>query len=316
MKKFLTAVAFFVLPLLLGIMVIFLVPINRKYAYSFVNKGGCEGRSSRLYQRIYEDTMPIDIAFIGTSHTMCGVNDSLIEKQLTDSLNQTVRCANLAYCGYGRNFDYLIVKDLLLHKKVKTLVLEIREEESTLGHGSFAHIASINDILTAPISYNRSYLPDIYHALLMRLQYLRESVTGENNRDVNIPESEFGYNKVNVTADSNALAERKKKIEAKGKPIFAFVDKGLQSVPLKYVQKIRRLCDEHSTQLLLLYLPEYGHFRTHEELQTEYAPYGPILFPPDSVLNNVSNWSDAGHLNGRGAEEVSEGIVRLWTGKN
>jgi hypothetical protein len=156
MKPFLLTAVKFSLPLIFALAVIFMMPVSRQYAYSFVTRGGCEGRSSWIFQRIFKDTTVIDVAFIGSSHTMSAVNDAMIEEQFDGVTQLHWHFCNLAYCGFGRNINYIVAKDLLHKKRVKLLVLEIRESEGTLGHGNFAQVASPMDVLNAPMAFNRS----------------------------------------------------------------------------------------------------------------------------------------------------------------
>lgn len=97
---------------------------------------------------------------------MCAVNDEWMQKLIFDSTGKSISCRNLSFCGYGRDYDYVVIKDLIEHKKVKALVLEIREEEPQLGHLAFPYISSTQDLFKAPKYFNRSYLPAIYKAFI------------------------------------------------------------------------------------------------------------------------------------------------------
>src|SRR5580658_10321976 len=141
MKKFLRTLTIFILVPFIVLVIMFIIPVKRKYAYDFVIHGGCEGRSSWIYNRIFESDSSIDVAFIGSSHMMSAVNDVLIEKHYNDSTHRNYKFVNLGYCRFGRDFHYLIARDLLEHKKVKSIVLEINEDESQFGHPDFPHVA-------------------------------------------------------------------------------------------------------------------------------------------------------------------------------
>ena len=311
MKKFLQRIGLFILIPIVLVILIFLIPVNRKYAYNFVIRGGCEGRSSWIYQRMVESDSSIDVAFIGSSHTMSAVNDELTENYFNDSTHLHYHFVNLGYCGFGRDLHYLITKDLLEHKKIKCIVLELTEAESQFGSGSFANVASTADLLGAPISFNRSYFPDLYKGLLLRIQYFRELVTKENlQRDLPIPDTRFGFNGTDRIADSEQLSVAKQKHYGPQKPTIAFIENGLNSCGMKYVDRIVALARKYKVQICFIYLPEYGFpQRSKEQVQLTYGKYGKIIIPDRQILDDPSNWCDKGHLNTKAANSYSKTLA-------
>ena len=302
MKKFLLNIGGFSAVLLMGLIVIFLVPVNRKYAYNFVIRGGCEGRSSWIYNRIFESDSDIDVAFIGSSHTMSAINDQLIEEYFNSATHLNYKFANLGYCGFGRDFHYLITKDLLEHKKIKTIILELNEDESQYGNGSFPNVATSKDLFGAPIYFNRSYFPDIYKGLILRIQYFRELVTYENRqRELPIPDTRYGFNGTDRIADSAQLGDAKRKHHGPQKFKIDLIENQLNSYPLEYVRRINELARKNRVQIYFLYLPEYGFPIDTLGMKKTYGKYGRILIPEKQILDNTLNWCDKGHLNTKAA---------------
>jgi hypothetical protein len=310
MEKFLSRFFLFAVPLLACAIFLFLFPVDRKYAYDFISKGGCQGRPPWIYQRVFEDTTRIDVAFIGTSHTLNSVNDALIEKTIFDSTGKNISCRNLAFCGFGRDFDYVVIKDLLKHKKVKAIVLEIREGEAQLGHTSFPFVASASDLFCAPKYFNRSYLPAIYKAFFFRVQYVRELFTHEDiKHKTEISTSVFGFNGIDATIDGNELDNLVVKSQTKEQQKIAVIEQELNTYPLFYVNEIAALSKANHTALIFLYLPSYVSTIAQKEIVSKYSGIGTIILPEPEMLRDKTNWADAEHLNRRGSEIVSKRIA-------
>lgn len=315
MKRWLQNIAWFILPLVATLAITFTIPVSREYAYNFIAKGGCQARPPWIYQQLYMDTTNIDIAFVGTSHTMGAVNDSAIEVLIGNALGKQYNCRNISFCGFGRNFDYLIVKDLLEHKKPKVIVLEVRENESQAGHLSFPYIASTVDVMTAPKFMNTSYVPDLYKALLFRLQYIRECVTHEDERRrMEVSDSRYGFSKLDYTVANPIeldaqLARAIQKDSGKNEKL-----KQIQEhAPMQYVNGIAMLAAEHNVKLVLLYLPAYSRVVSNAYIKDRYEEYGTIVFPDSAILTDKGNWADNEHLNGTAVIKLSPGIAASIT---
>ena len=83
-----------------------------------------------IYERIHYDPTPIDVAFVGTSHTLNGMDggrvaEILARSGLREANGGCVTVANLAVPEYGRNLHWLIGKELLSTRPVKVLVIEV-----------------------------------------------------------------------------------------------------------------------------------------------------------------------------------------------
>jgi|GEM_PF-2595316 len=312
MTKWLLRVFLFLMPIILAAVVVLIIPVNRKYAYSFIAKGGCQARPPWIYKQLFTDTQNIDVAFIGTSHTMGAVNDSLIEQLVFDNTGKLVKCKNLSFCGFGRNFDYLIAQDLIANKMPKIIVLEVRENESRAGHLSFPYLATTYNLFSAPKAFNQSYIPDIYKAFLFRLQYIREQATNEDEkRTMDISDSQYGYNGHDLLiANPDELDADFKKMLEKNKHHNKYLDSLAEISPLNYVQQIKDLAAQHGIRLVLLYLPAYTHQITDSEIVDKYSKYGPIIMTDSTTLKNKNNWFDREHLNIAGAELISQKVAR------
>lgn len=309
MRKFLFHLVAFLLFPTFCTFFLYWLPVDKHYAYTFLDKGGCPGRSTWLFQQFFEDTAPIDIAFIGTSHTMNGVNDSLIATRLKEKTGTSYRCLNLAYCDFGRNMDFVLVKDLLAHHNPKVLFLEIRENEAQVGHKQFALLANGQDVISAPIYFNRSFFPDLYKALMMRLQYLREQFTHENEaREIIQLVADYGYNPSVGLANEQDLKNEAQKSASKSPQPTA--ENPLNYAPMEYVAKIAAMCKASNVTLVLHYLPQYGYSNGSLWLGNNYACYSAEIFRMNREFYEIpANWYDAGHLNQVGATQFSNEIA-------
>ena len=139
MRKFLSKIAIFSGPLIIFLIWLACRTYDPYFAYHYLEKN-CGNRAAWMYQRIFVDEAPVDIAFIGSSRTFSVVRDDLLEKNLGLSV------VNLGYCGMGRNLHYTIVKDLLNQKKVQHLILEVRSDEFRFSHPMFPYLAQNRDV--------------------------------------------------------------------------------------------------------------------------------------------------------------------------
>lgn len=310
MKNWLRNIALFALPLLIIAITIFAMPVDSKYAYNYIAKGGCQARPPWIYKHLFEDTSNIDIAFIGTSHTMGAVNDSFLQAAIDTVLHKGYACKNISFCGFGRNLDYLIAKDLLEHKHPRMIVLEVRENESHTGHMSFPYLATAADLTAAPKFINQSYLPDLYKAFLFKLQYLREFVTHEDaKRAMQVPDDVYGYNVLTQIANPNDLEKALNKTKVKEERNIKQVEYAMETVPMYYVNAIAQLAKQHNAQLVLLYLPAYNRIVSDDEIRAKYAHYGTVIIPDSTILIDKNNWADNEHLNTNAVQNLNPSLT-------
>ena len=84
MRKFIRNILLFGLPFL-GVLTWLLASEPEKaYSYNMIQKDCRTG--GWMYRRLYESDAPVDVAFVGTSKTMCDVNDSLLQHRVKTEL--------------------------------------------------------------------------------------------------------------------------------------------------------------------------------------------------------------------------------------
>jgi hypothetical protein len=308
MKHFLKNILLFLLPILVGIIGLFQSDYERTFAYHFV-KNDCFNQGDWVYDRLYDNPKPVDIAFIGTSHTINGVHDILIEKTLNEGKGKdTVNVLSVAYCRHGSNMHYLILKELIKNKKPKVLVLEVLEEIRTNSHPIFPYFAQREDF-NLDIPFHRDYFKDYYNATTLRIEQRKQEWFYEPEERIFNPRL-YG----NLTfPDTLAVAELNEfkirhlaKIEENKNKFFKKT--GL-NFPKYYFQKMKTLCDKNNVELKFLYLPAYGGIDTAPTEIEIYQSFGTVLLPPKELLNNTDYWHDKEHLNTVGAEALGKWLA-------
>ena len=114
MKRLYKHIILFFLPVLL---LIIIVPVNKRQKYLGL-ENDCFNHAIWIYDRLYKNSKPVDIAFLGSSHTINGINDKLIEEELK---RYNMTAANFGYCRLGRNLSYVLLKEIIKTKKPRYL---------------------------------------------------------------------------------------------------------------------------------------------------------------------------------------------------
>ncbi len=299
MKRITLHIILFTIPVIL---LVFLFPHEKKQVYAGL-KDDCENRANWMYQRIYENPLPVDIAFIGSSRTENSLNERLIEYYIPEF--QTL---NFAYCRYGRNLHYRLIKDLIEEKQVKAVVLEVRQEENPYSHPVGAYFMENDDLLTSYPLFNKDWLTDWTTAFQFRLQLAQEALWHKQAQL--IPDSNgYGFYPNYTIPDLNEI-EQEKAERQNGVTKGSLKRKMENTYPYHYLKKIAKLCEENNVRLMFLYLPSYGVQQAEPTNAEFYQQHGHLLIPPDSILQKIENWADPNHFNPDGSVLLSR-----WLGE-
>lgn len=300
MKKFCLKLILVILPLLIAFA---FFPIERRNRYIGL-KDDCFNHGIWIFDRLYQNEKAVDVAFIGSSHTVNGINDKLIE----DSLKQFgAHVLNLGYCRLGRNLSYVFVKELIRTKKPKTIILEVMEDEDRYSHPIFPYIAGTADVFFPVLLFNRDMVVDMREAVIYKQTLIQEAVFSTN---VSLPYSieEFGFACSPDTASRGYLDEINQKKYIDKPPLSHFERDFYMKYPRCYLHKIVDICNRNSVNIYFLYLPGYGkHLPRPAEFVT-YCNYGKVLIPPEKLFNTPAFWKDEEHLNQAGAATLSSWI--------
>jgi len=92
----------------------------REQAYAAQGWGA--GPYPWIRQQIFEETNDIDIAFVGSSHLLWGIDTPSVQAALSKKLGRRAVVRSISWGGPGFDGLYFITKDLLEHRRVKLLV--------------------------------------------------------------------------------------------------------------------------------------------------------------------------------------------------
>ena len=302
MKRVFFKILLFLLPL---VFLIYLIPFERRQRFIQL-KEDCSWHGIWFFDRVHHNDNPVDIAFFGSSHTINGIMDEFIEKQLNIL---SVHVVNFGYCRYGVNIYSVLLKEILRSKKPKIIFLEVREDENRYSHPVFPYIADANDIFLATPFFNRDMVRDYFNSFLYRLQLLKVQYFKKDSI-VPIRTGDFGFMGSKDTA-SKAFLEKVKLEHMKPKARLSPVERYFyMTYPRIYLKKLSELCIENNIRLSFIYLPEYGSQEKDPLEMMTYRNYGEVLIPPREIFEDPDNWGDENHLNRAGAGKLSKWVAR------
>ena len=300
MRGFYKNIALFCLPIALALIVL---PINNRQRFQEL-KLDCLSHGLWVHDRIYENETPIDVLVLGSSHTINGIDDKHVEKEMDNGLH----VASLGYCRLGRNLSYTLLKRTLEAKQPRILVLEVREDEDRYSHPIFPHIGETSDVLTANLIFNRDYLDDLVTHFQYKTELMQDRMY-DQFPDSSIKTHDYGYLYLNGNADIHMLRDMKKR-ENVLKPDLPSMERSFHmQYPRRYLRKIMRLCDKNQIALYFLYMPSYDSRRPVPLEAETYQSLGTLLLPPMEIYENQLYWYDKSHLNIPGAKAVSKWLA-------
>jgi hypothetical protein len=301
MTALLKKLLLFLLPLLL---LLVLWPIDARWRFQGL-KDDCFNHGIWIYDRIHSHPKPIDLVFLGSSRTLNGINDQLISSQWGDR-----EAVNLAYCRFGRNLTFVLLKEVLAERKIETLVVEVRETEDRYSHPVFPFMASTKDVLLPNPVFNKQVVSDMWVHLAYKVELLQDQLYRQESAVVLQTEA-YGFASPADTADPALLEEaRQRRLQPKV-PISDTEYNFHMQFPRRYLQKVGELCKANNIRLVFLYLPAYGDPRRLPTEYNSYLQYGQVLLPPDTVLVPPAHWCDENHLNQTGAAALSNWLAMV-----
>lgn len=287
-------------------------------------------RAKWIFERIHFDPTPIDIAFIGTSHTQSSIDSELVEQSLRER-GRDWRVVNFAIPHLGRDLHYLIARELLENRRIKNLVVELQEGEARAPHPAFGLLAEVPDLFVSPLLINTDYFPNLarlperQEALFLRTAFPElfgmqrdfqpDAYEGPHWNDTlqahgtpqirtNIyPASHFDQPVAHLTEvfESKQKSGRKVTIPLLRHRLFYRYN-------LRYLEDLLNLAERKGVNIVFLYLPFLRGPAAPVDFEL-LKDYGPLLTPRD-ILDDVSSWQNEGHFNVFGARRLSR-----WVGE-
>jgi hypothetical protein len=279
-----------------------------------------------IYERLHFDPTPIDIAFLGSSRSMQGIDGAKIEDLLGAGGRPDLHVANLALPALGRDVDYLIARQLLEAKRPKLLVVEVDYIEFHEPNPSFLLLADMKDVAQAPLLINENLASDLFQIPARNLRLLWEATLHGPQRFA--PQLYAGphWDDVYITTGHDGVRSpprlsflERDDFEARAR---GFVDgmtgKARQYdswawVELRYTETyLKRLLDmsrDAGVKIVFLYMSPNGAPPQpfNESLLRRYGDIWPM---PEDIRQDYSLWFNPTHLNFNGAERLSAALAQ------
>ena len=280
-----------------------------------------------IYQRIHVDKNPIDVVFIGTSHTLMAVDSALVEGGYRKSAGRPLHVVNFALEHFGRDNQYLLAREAIENRTIALLVLEVTEEEERALHPAFGALADPGDILTAPLLINPSWFPNLSGLPIRQVSLFRSSAARIASGKSDEPGLKFyrgaHWDDTYIEAGSPAdpIRNAKPRLDAPGaaelerqRLRYQALSRNKRALPgplhalegranRVYLREIVALARAHGVALRFLFLPSYAATAGPSVNEPEFAAI-PVWHPAEAMAR-TDRWYDVNHVNYRGAEAVS-----------
>lgn len=278
-----------------------------------------------IYERIHFDKTPIDIAFIGTSHTQSGVSSRLVEESLA-AMGDKRHVVNLAVPHLGRDMHYLVARELLENRKVQTLVVEVQYMEARAPHPGFQRLARVGDILDQPLFVNVGVVDNLARLPMRQLELFAKTMrpdwfgmqAGFSNAAYEGPHYDDTYLSHGTDKPRTSVKQRidfkeelrgiendfvQKQALARRTDLAVFSENPLYRVNNMYLKMLLEMAERRSVKVVFMYLPQLDA-KLAPHRGAWFAQRGEILVPAD-VIANPGLWQNADHLNVYGANALS-----------
>jgi hypothetical protein len=309
---------------LAALVVMILLPHDKYLRYQSLNDHVAPN-AYWIYQRIHDDPTPIDIAFIGTSRTGRSVNTKRLEEDLSQQ-GVMAKAANFYIFKAGRNMHYAVAKELLEHRSVKLLVLEMTEWEDRKPHPDFIFLADPADVVFAPTLINLHYFSDLARLPGRQVDLFLETTLQQMGlrepdfvpppyQGPNMDSSEYlqtldGTKHYFLQRHSFRDME-KLRLQQEASVTPAVLPPSLgwleYRYPRYYVERILDLAQSKGTKVVFLYVPRYGGPPAPAPYQL-YARRVKLL-NPGTQMQDYRLWDDESHLNWYGAQRLTDSVA-------
>ena len=113
---------------LIGLLVLTLAPgitgfPSREQVYRGADRR--ENLSGYVYQQLFTETKPVDVAILGSSHVAAGFHARRIQEALSAHLGRTATVVHLPSVFYGTDLHYILLRDLLAHRRVGLVLYDV-----------------------------------------------------------------------------------------------------------------------------------------------------------------------------------------------
>lgn len=279
-----------------------LLPIPERVRYDALHQDAA--RLRYVYQRIVDSRTAIDVAFVGTSHIINGIDDQDIERRLRDR-HIDLKIANLGVIMPGRDLQLLIVRKLIDKKTPRLIVLEVDEHEPPYGHALAPYVETLADAFCCKFFLD-THFPASFLMFLKRQMLNIPSLF--RAAPLASPQSidDFGWMPIDHTWPASQSGNGVP-TEPPGSVQQRLREWAYRRTPwygIDVVVRIKNLARENGIDVAFLYLPEYAYAKRSSVDLQYYRTLGPVLLPPQGVVSDPANYADGVHLNVGGARAL------------
>jgi hypothetical protein len=283
-----------------------------------------QSKTRWIYERIHYDPRPIDVAVVGPSRTVRGVDSRRLEANLK-ALGVSARVANFALPQGGRDLNDAIVEDMFTAKRPKLVIIGVIEKPSRFGHAAFKYIAPTSLLADPGYPTNLNYLPNLAYLPFRQMRLFAAyavpgafglSNTFQPDRYKADQTEDIIFTPDGGTPRPASQAAPFEELEAGAEHLRAgthppFLPPSLADLEFgderHYIRRIVASAYAHGAKVAFLFLPYYTGPDTIQE-QAFYAQYGPV-WNAGYVANHPELYSDYAHLTTDGAAKVNAWIA-------
>jgi hypothetical protein len=279
------------------------------------------------YERIHFDPRPVDVAIVGPSTAVLGLNAARIQSDL-ESAGKPAQVANFAIIATGRNIEWAILHELYKAKKPKVVVVAVDERPALFGHNGFKYFAPAAAIVSPPAIYlhnafyDLSYLP--YRQLELFAAWLLPDAVGLTKRFDPVKYASFRTdNTVTHVMEDGEVVEMDRRIPKEAlqdqarrrvwqhgpKFIPGRIANIVDSDDHAYIDLISRDAAAHGAKVIFLYIPFYdGAPRVDDR---EYLEKRGMLVENSDLAQRDDLYQGSAHLNHAGALVLSDRVASI-----
>ena len=87
-----------------------------------------------MREQIFEESRPVDVLFLGPSAVWAGINPDVVEQALTARSGREATVLNFGANFFGHELAYFLLRDTLLHRRVRLVVLGVPSPTMSTPH--------------------------------------------------------------------------------------------------------------------------------------------------------------------------------------
>lgn len=273
------------------------------------------------YDLIFNQSGPVDLAVIGSSRSLQGVDAPVLAEVLDVPV-----VYNLAKNWRGQGINYAIMSDLLARREVDTVLVEANLPESGTFHAHFFLVGTTGDWMRS-LGYRSDGLFD-FEEMGRNMKWMVDRVTEQA--------SLFVAGKLNMPARASASASgetgycrtreetvRESFLEAQRAQFSHYYEgRTWRWDPLSqearhdtgFYRAMADLAEAHGVELVFYHINQAYYFTLDPNFAVEFEAVvgAPILIPPPSLTREIEamgGYADATHMTREGRERYSRWLA-------